>query len=318
MRYASTAKTTIVVAALFSIILLAGCSKKTDDTVTSSTSASTQSEIESIINQNPEIFETSQEETDENTAYQSIGSGADFQYAPAYYVDAASATLPVAWLRKVDGSPSRNINITENNDSATVIITANWTGKLYIDRTRDGKRNPGTKPIADTGVKKAYFEKIYGLWTLKKVACVDHNLTDQTKQTVDIVQVEAKTATKTYTITDPGNLMGLDTELPTFSAGTQVTVVATVSNTSQTWTPPVFVYLHHGMPTAHQRNLMYDDGTNGDEVAGDGKYTRVYTIAAGDKIYRSVFVDVLDSGCLQTETVDDYNSTAWRIPYKVQ
>lgn len=318
MSNTKTARSILVLAAMFGLILLAGCNKKTEDTVTSSTTTSSKTEIESIINQNPEIFETGQEETDENSAYQSIGSGADFQYVPAYYVDAASATLPVAWLRKVDGSPSRNISITENGDTATVTITANWTGKLYVDRTRDGRRNPGSKPIADTGIKKAYFEKIYGLWTLKKVACVDHNLTDQSKQTVDIVKVEAKTIAKTYTITDPGNLMGLDTELPTFSPGAQVTVVATVTNTSQVWTPPVFVYLHHGMPAAHYRQLMYDDGTNGDEVAGDGKYTRVYTIGAGDKIYRSAFIDVLDSGCLQNETQDDYNSTCWRIPYKVQ
>lgn len=318
MSVTNTARRVLALVFLFSIILLGGCSKKTEDTVTSSTTASTKSEIESIISQNPEIFETDQEETDESSAYQSIGAGVDSQYASVYYVDAASATLPVAWFRKKEGGPTKTITVSENNNTATVTISTNWHGKLYVDRTRDGKRNPGTKPIADTGVKKAYFEKIYGIWTLKKVSCVDHDLTDKTKQTVEIVQVEAKTPDKNYVITDPGNLMSLDSELPTFSVGTQVTVIATVTNTSQAWTPPVFVYVHHGMPWSHNRQLMYDDGTNGDEVAADGKYTRIYTIGAGDKVYRSAFIDVLDSGCLQNETTDDYNSTAWRIPYKVQ
>lgn len=312
-------KASIIVSLFFlslSLVVSTGCSKKNGE-VTSNVNSSTKSEIENAINQNPDIFDVDEAETEESAAYSIITPSMGVLPSP-YYVDASTATLPVAWYRKKQGSLTRDISISEVNDTAIVTITANWQGKLYVDRTRDGKRNPGTKPIAVTGVKKAYFEKIFGIWNLKKVSCVDHDLTDKTKQTVEIVQVEAKTSDKNYIISDPGNLMSLDSELPTFSVGTQVTVIATVTNTSQAWTPPVFVYVHHGMPWAHNRQLMYDDGTNGDEVAADGKYTRIYTIDAGDKVYRSAFIDVLDSGCLQNETTDDYNSTAWRIPYKVQ
>lgn len=299
-----------------SLAWLSGCNKKTGS-VTSNES-STRTELENIINQNPDIFTTDQEETEESAAYASMAPNTGMQYVSSYYVNTSSATLPAAWFRKKQGAPTRNIIINEQGDTATVTITTNWTGKLYVDRTNDGKRNPGSKPIADTGVKKAYFERIYGIWTLKKVACVDHNLTNPAGQTVDITQVEAKTLSQSYIINDPANLMDLATGLPTFAPGTEVKVIATVTNTTQTWNPPVYVYLHHGLPWAYNRQLMYDDGTNGDEVAGDGKYTRTYIIGSGNKVYRSCVIDVLDSGCLQTETTDDYNSTAWRIPYKVQ
>ena len=61
---------------------------------------------------------------------------------------------------------------------------------------------------------------------------------------------------------------------------------------------------------------MFDDGTHGDEVAGDGKYTNTWTIGSNARIYRHAAVDVLDAGCMQNEDEDDYNSVAWRIPYK--
>lgn len=316
MKQRKAALLALIIVWATSLVLLSGCNKKADSVT--STESSTQAELENIINQNPDIFTTDQEETEETAAYASVSSLADMQYISAYYVDAASATLPVAWFRKKQGAPTRNISINEQGDTATVTITTIWAGKLYVDRTRDGKNNPGSKPIADTGIKKAYFEKIYGIWNLKKVACVDHNLINPAKQTVDITQVKAETNSQSYIITDPGKLMDIATELPTFAPGTEVKVIATVSNTVQTWNPPVYVYLHHGMPWAHNRQLMYDDGTNGDEVAGDGKYTRTYTIGSGSNVYRSCVIDVLDSACLQNETNDDYNSTAWRMPYKVQ
>ncbi len=316
MKHRKAVLLALLIGWVASIALLSGCNRKTDS-VTSNES-STQAELENIINQNPDIFTTDQEETEETAAYSSAVSLSGSQYVSSFYADASSATLPVAWFRRKTGSPSRSITISQEGNFATVSITANWNGKLYIDCSSDQRHNPGSKPIADTGIKKAYFEKVFGLWTLRKISCVDHNLTEISKQTVDIIQVEAKTTAQTYTITDPGNLMDLSTELPMFAVGTQVTVIATVTNSSLEWTPPVFVYLHHGMVWGHRRQLMYDDGTNGDEVAGDGKYTGVYTIGSADQIYRSAVIDVLDSGCLQNETADDYNSTAWRIPYKVQ
>ena len=316
MKHRKAVKLALLIGWIASIVLLSGCNRKTDSVT--STESSTQAELENIINQNPAIFTTDQEETEETAAYASVSPNTGIQYVSDYYVDAASATLPVAWFRKKQGAPSRNISINEQGDTATVTITTNWAGKLYVDRSRDGRRNPGTKPIADTGIKKAYFEKIYGIWNLKKVTCVDHNLTNPAKQTVDITQVEAKTNSQSYIINDPGKLMDIATELPTFAPGTEVKVIVTVTNTAQTWNPPAYVYLHHGMPWARNRKIMYDDGTNGDEQAGDGKYTRIYNLDSDSDIYRSVVIDVLDSGCLQNETNDDYNSTAWRIPYKVQ
>ncbi|MDD5491546.1 MAG: hypothetical protein PHV60_02560 [bacterium] len=316
MKHRKAALLALFIGWVTSLALLSGCNKKTGS-VTSNES-STQAELENIINQNPDIFTTDQEESEEATAYTEQTSASGNYYISGYYVGASSATLPQGWFRKKKGSPHRNITIEQVGNFATATISTNWTGSLYVDRTNDGKRNPGSKPISDRGVKKAYFENIYGVWTLKKVSCVDHTLADPAKQTVDIEKVEARASGQTYTITDPENLMDLSTGLPTFAPGTQVTVVATVNNTLTNWSPPMFVYLHHGMRWARHRQLMFDDGTNGDEVANDNKYTGVYTVGSGDQTYRSAVIDVLDSGCLQNETNDDYNSTAWRIPYKVQ
>lgn len=304
----------IAIIALAGAVFFLGCHGK-NNTVTEE--PTTQSEIENIINQNPSIFSVDQQETSQTDAYAGILATAGNELAPVYYVDASTATLPVAWFRLNNGSPDRTITVSQTGDTAIATISTNWHGKLYIDRTRDGKINPGTKTIEDTGVKKAYFEKVFGIWNLKKLSCVDHNLTDIAKQTVDIMQVEAKTAAKNYTITDPTSLMDIDTEIPVFTPGTQVMVIVTVRNTKQDWDPATYVYLHHG-ELLMIRDLMYDDGTHGDEIIGDGKYSRSYTVGTSSTVYHHAAVDVLDSGCLQDETLSDYNSTVWRIPYKIQ
>ena len=61
---------------------------------------------------------------------------------------------------------------------------------------------------------------------------------------------------------------------------------------------------------------MFDDGTNGDLVAGDGIYTRLYTIGSCPGRHFAA-VDVIDAGTfgrLDSPVI----STAWGMPYIVK
>ncbi len=296
--------------------LVSSCSKSTKSSVTSS--VSDKSQIQELIDADPDLFSVDPTE-DEDVSYSPTLISTPFM--AKQLTEAQEATLPVGWGRRRLGVTEKDIDIHIEGNTAYVTITKRVEGTLYVDRTDDHIRNPGSKPIDDRVTKKAYFEKVFGHWQLLELSCVDIELTEQSKQTVSITSVEAigtnSQGAVTYTITSPSELMNISTELPTFLKGTEVKVIATVENSNQEWTPPVFVFLHYGKPFQnHKREQMFDDGTHGDEVAGDGKYTNTWTIGSNASIYRHAAVDVLDAGCLQNEDEDDYNSVAWRIPYK--
>ncbi|MFH1784536.1 MAG: choice-of-anchor X domain-containing protein [bacterium] len=297
---------------------VSGCSKSAKTSVTSSVPE--QQLVQEVINDNPDLFlidPTEDEDVDYSPILQSSASLAPF------YTDAQEATLPVGWGRRREGFPEREISISISGDTAYVTVQKQVEGKLYIDRTDDGIKNPGSKPIDDTVTKKAYLEKVFGHWQLQELSCADVALTESVNQTVSITQVELRgtnpDGSAEYYIDDPLNLMDLNTEFPYFSKGTEVTVIATVDNTLDDWNPPVFVFLHYGkFRHNHRRVQMFDDATHGDEVADDGKYTNSWTIQSNARIYRHLTVDVLDSGTMQNESNDDYNSGAWRIPYRTK
>jgi hypothetical protein len=97
-------------------------------------------------------------------------------------------------------------------------------------------------------------------------------------------------------------------------------VEAKVTNTDTGFDPPTFVFLH--VPTSdalcpgpreRRRLRMFDNGMNGDAVAGDGTFTAIWNVRDVGLHYAAV--DVINARTLQNETEDDYNSTTWGIPY---
>lgn len=251
-----------------------------------------------------------------------------------------AATTPVSWGRRrvpPDQPPTRTVDFLTPPDSgrALVKVTVQFNGWFYVDTTDDGIRNPGRKPLKDQVTRYALFRKIWFRpdstsadtvfgWRLVAISPSQFTMIDPSRQTVSITSVTLSDGTKTITITDPSALLRLrrdaDASIPFFKDGETVKVEAHVTNSDTGYQPSEFVYLHvpiGGMlfpgPRDRSRIRMWDNGQNGDATAGDGVYTALWTVR--DWGIHHAAVDVINARTLQNETADDYNSTAWGVPY---
>jgi len=223
------------------------------------------------------------------------------------------AVEPVAWGRRRIDPPERTIIIDQQGDVAHVTVATQITGELWVDTTDDGVRNPGSKPFAHTLHRSATYQRSGGGWHLTAISPTDMPLADTTRQNVHIERVTASHAAGVIAeITDPTLELAVD-DLPTLRVGDTIVVSAQVAHDpGSEWTPDTFVYLHHD----GRRDRMLDDGLNGDEHAGDGIYSHLYTLSNQVGRHFAV-VDALDSATLQNETDDDYAAHGWGIPYRV-
>lgn len=244
------------------------------------------------------------------------------------YPSLVDTTLPTAeyhqrWRRERTGltSVSRSLEYGRSGDTSccTVTVNRNITGMLWVDTTRDGVKNPGSKPLADTISHQWYFEKSPGRrWHVVKMSPREVKLTDASKQKVYIDKIEMKMEKSgqiVFSVTPPIQMIA-KADLPGFNRGDIVKVMATVRNISPVYNPSCLVFLHHFNAYGKtDRIKLFDDGTNGDACANDNIFTNTFYIR-GPLVQHAV-IDVLDSKCLQNQTEDDYNSNALGLPYKV-
>ncbi len=244
---------------------------------------------------------------------------------PVYEVAAEDDPIP-PWFRRVRVI-SRDISVHIEGDTADVSVTTNIEGDFLTDADGDGEF--GGKEIRATGIRYATFRRDYGLpgrhWRLSAVSPLEINLQDSEKRTISVRSVKAYVDGELrWEVHDPATMFSVPSELPRFAPGEEVVVTADIENLDSDGSERgSYVYLHY---TTHEhrrwmanhgsRRLMYDDGTHGDEKAGDGIFTGTYTIgdAAG---YHHAAVDVLDKEMFDDETTQNYNSTAWAMPYAV-
>lgn len=250
-----------------------------------------------------------------------------------------TADAPIRWGRRripSDREAQRLVDFVIPPDSgrAVVRITVRFDGWLFVDRTDDGLRNPGKKPLRDQATRVALFRKVwfhphptsndsvFG-WQLVAASPVRFTMTDPARQTVEIQSVTVTTPGGRTTVTDPAELLALRggaSGVPSTRIGETVKVEASVTNTDRSYRPSEFVYLHVPIntrpvpgPFDRTRIRMRDDGTGGDSAARDGVYTAEWRVQ--DVGRHHLAVDVLAAPTLQTENGDDYNSTTWGIPY---
>lgn len=212
------------------------------------------------------------------------------------------------WGRKLGDIPSRQITITIEGETAQVYVWTELEGELLVDTTQDGQKNPGSKPIHDVREKYAEFVKGDGEWKMVKISPAEFHLYAEEKQTVFITSVHVydTNGDVDLTITDPTELLDVETEIPVFEAGELVYVDVTVENSSgYDWVPPHFVYLHY----PGGRDLFYNTG---DDIHFQGSW-----VPYNPGVHHAA-VDILNSNCLQNETEDDYDSGAWALPYRVE
>ena len=259
--------------------------------------------------------------------------------APSGATD-TTATPPIHWgrMRIPPGHPPRRtieFLIPPGEGRALVKITVRYHGWFFVDRTDDGVRNPGKKPLLDQKTRYALFRKIwfheesspedsvFG-WRLVALSPSEFTMIDPARQTVAIGSVTLTGERTHVTITDPSALLSFgrtDELLPLFRSGEEVKVEARVSNTDTGFDPATFVFLHVPIvdgaflsPWQRARIRMRDDGMRGDAAAGDGIFTAMWSVSNTGRHH--IGVDVLNSRTLQNETDDDYNSTTWGIPYR--
>jgi hypothetical protein len=233
--------------------------------------------------------------------------------------DPAQAFLPAGWGRRPTELPVRDIFIHMEGDSiASVTVDAALSGRLYVDTTFDHIINPGVKPIEDHGTRYSVFKRDRAQserkWFLHQISPLEIRLEDPAEQTVSIEYIAAYVDEElVWDVSDPGELMNFVEDIPRFEGGTEVTVEAEVSNSNTKYAPSSFLFLH----TPDSRHLMYDDGeTRGDRIADDCIFTGRYIVGTTPG-FKHAAVDIIDSECLQNEVEDDYNSTAWAMPYEV-
>ncbi len=245
-----------------------------------------------------------------------------------------NATLPVAWGRQPSG-PMRRVVETFYPDPrhAESTIRRTMHGRLYVDRSDDGIRNPGVKGFADNWKRSTRFVRLDDdEWRMTALTPAQIRLANRDAQTVYIenvsIWVDGAQATS---IDDPNAFLDFPAGLPFAAPGQILRVEAAVGNTDQEWTPSQWVYLHtqgrrmrdwdhdsapEDRPLCH-RFRMSDNGERGDRVPGDGIYTLEMELK-GDRPLARVVIDVIASETLMSEFGDDYNSTAWGIPFLVR
>jgi len=223
------------------------------------------------------------------------------------------------WWREFKLPPDdRLITIQVAGDTANVTVSDDITGHFYVDTTDDGILNPGEKDMHHSGL--IYAEFLYDPnhqspysngqgWYLSQISAYEFRMYEQPKQTVEIESIRVHTADESfdYTYTDPAQLYDVETEVPYFQVGDVVYVDVTCSNSStEGWDPPTFVYLHYNLDS---RDLFTD--------TGDHQHFTGSWVPQSPGVHHAC-VDVIDSACIQNETEDDYNATAWAMPYIVE
>lgn len=305
-----------VVVVLF-ISLLTACGGGISSSDSSSTSLSDSDNIKQQVGSS-ELFSVNL--TDSEDTITATASAESVQ-AGAYAAESGTCSTGI-WIRGDFKHLSRDVNVTFAGNTASVKVTDKISGNLYVDNTPDTIINPWHKPFNDTITRYAEFVKVLpGHWNLTKISPVDVDLTDTAQQTVQIQKVTASVGSAiVWEATSSSTLYAVPNELPTFKPNDEVLVEAEIANstTSMSCSPATYVFLHRPGPClfGRCRDVMYDDGTNGgDKVAGDGIFSRTYTI--GQHIgYHFAAVDVIDSTTFMDQSTN-YNSTAWGMPYRV-
>ena len=212
------------------------------------------------------------------------------------------------WGRKIKRPFDKTIEIEINGNTANVTVICDIEGEFLVDTSDDDIENPGSKPLSDKLIKYAVFEKSDdGRWILTKISPAEIKLADEEKQTVKIISVHIydTDGDVDMTITDPSTLYDVETEVPHFEKDELVYVEVIAENTTtENYEPRSFVYLHW----PYHRDLFYDQG---DDTHYFGNWA-----PHNDGVHHAA-VDILNSGCIQNETEDDYNATAWAMPYVV-
>jgi len=304
------------------LVFLTGCGSGSDVTMTGGSEADQAAILEVVESDAFFIDSVTETDEDEDEAAQAQAEAYEGQVSLASLSsEPGTAELPRFWWRGDLERLGRDINIHIEGGIADVKVSHDIAGTFFIaDEVGDVMVLWG-KPFEDLVTRYAQFTKKTWGWKLTAISPVEFALADGNMQTVFIDALRAYSGDElVWEATEPSTLYSVTEGLPTFTHGDEIRVETTVRNTSVSgWEPSQFVFLHRPGPHItgrRTRDIMFDDGTNGDLVAGDGTYTRLYTIGPCRGRHFAA-VDVIDAATFM-ELDASYNSGAWGMPYIVE
>lgn len=204
------------------------------------------------------------------------------------------------------GKPNLTITIDRVTQSANIKLERPSGGKLLIDESKGQ-----TKVFVDHTYRGARLTKINGSWVVQRLTAIE-TIQPGTKLAIKSVQVSVNNEQKLQ-VTDPYQLVAIDS-LPVLKQGDTVTVEAKATNGDTSYAPAFYPYLH--TPNDGNKQMMVDDGTNGDRIANDGVYTATFKAAKAGVQFFSV--DVVGAISFDTAFPDKYDAVSWGLNYQVK
>lgn len=255
-------------------------------------------------------------------------------------LDESEETAALRWRRHRHRTGAARVNVTVEDGLAFVSRSAELAGRLLIDL--DGECPIGAKPMHEVAHRNAVYAKVRPDrpeeaekasldararrpedrpdfrrgWRLVAVSPVEIRLfpDEAGPRTVAITRVTAYVDGEVrFDVDDPAKVLRLGDGFATFSPGERAHVEASVRNQdAEGGARETRVFLHHD----GKREEMFDDGSNGDMIAGDGVFTREYEIGERPGVHHAA-VDAIDAETFADETTPNYDSNTWGVPYLV-
>jgi hypothetical protein len=235
--------------------------------------------------------------------------------------DGRSVESPEAWWREITAEGPLQI-VLENDPSVgvcTVTVCRSLLGDFNIDIVHDGVLDPGIKSIHDVATRRVIVMKLeaggsgpHGGWVLTHITPVEFSLASGYEQEVFVQSMRLYEGEELiWECTDPTTFYDVETELPGLEEGTLVRAEAELLHNSPQYDPEFFVYVHGPCPV-WPRHQMFDNGSYGDRVAGDGTYSYEWYVEDTPERWHFA-IDVIDADTMEDQLEQDYDSGAWGI-----
>jgi len=304
-----------IVVVLLLAVLVSSCSLRQAE----ETSSSDQAVVEAI-NANSSIF--------------SLGSSGDANNGTLGAYTTSPEARALIWYRIFQLPSDLDVSVL-SNDASTAVVGVNMTGDGTLYMKMGLFTSMETKSFSHEYDRYVELTSANGgiSWSISRWSPAVSKSTDNTPASgigsiasdltisrMVITAISTSGTTTLYDVSAEASAAGpwFDFTLPKISRGDTLEVTVYASRTGDTATP--FVYVWPIYKNCFRRPL-FDDGTHGDTVSGDGTFvntTQPFTVPSNEVIgVRHLHVGVFSSGAL-ADTTTPYNFSSWHFLYEIE
>ncbi|MFP5501966.1 MAG: choice-of-anchor X domain-containing protein [Candidatus Sericytochromatia bacterium] len=230
----------------------------------------------------------------------------------------AASAPPVSWKRLEGERGGRQLVLRRQDATqagvekrAQVVVRYPMRGELAY------RESPSSEPV-----RKRYtqmFQRVFvfqlqeNRWRLSRLSPI-HMESQGGRSGLEIASFRAfatGSETAALTLTDRDRLIAPE-EAPVFRPGQSIRVEAEVDSNRR---GEFFVFAHLAGRSDRSRQLLVDDGTNGDRLAGDGIYSGTFAVPATEGL-RHFALDVIDATTFTPGGL--YRSNSLGLTFRVQ